>query len=165
MAKKYQISAQQVEDLNKARRRNKNKNVERRLRVLLLRGEGRKCTEIAEITGYSEDHISKLISKYINKGISVIIENNYKGNRRNLTYEQEEELFAPFIEMAKLGQIVEVSEIKKAYEEAIGRTVDSSHGHIYQVLKRHGWRKIMPRSKHPNKASAEDIEASKKLTM
>ena len=31
------------------------------------------------------------------------------------------------------------------------------------VLERHGWRKVMPRSKHPQKASDEAIEASKKI--
>ncbi|WP_414153386.1 winged helix-turn-helix domain-containing protein [Peptoniphilus sp.] len=35
---------------------------------------------------------------------------------------------------------------------------------MYRVLKRHGFRKIMPRSKHPKKASKEVIETSKKLT-
>ncbi len=33
------------------------------------------------------------------------------------------------------------------------------------VLKRKGWRKVMPRSKHPKKASPEAIEASKKLKL
>ncbi|MDE7249890.1 MAG: winged helix-turn-helix domain-containing protein, partial [Lachnospiraceae bacterium] len=33
---------------------------------------------------------------------------------------------------------------------------------IYCVLKRHGWRKVMPRSRHPKKASEEVIETSKK---
>lgn len=31
------------------------------------------------------------------------------------------------------------------------------------MLERHGWRKVMPRSKHPQKASEEAIEASKKI--
>jgi hypothetical protein len=31
-------------------------------------------------------------------------------------------------------------------------------------LKRHGWRKVKPRPRHPGKASDEVIEASKKLT-
>ena len=30
------------------------------------------------------------------------------------------------------------------------------------VQKRHNWRKVMPRSKHPQKADEEEIEASKK---
>jgi len=33
------------------------------------------------------------------------------------------------------------------------------------VLKRHGWRKIMTRSKHPQKASNAEIKSSKKLNI
>lgn len=62
---------------------------------------------------------------------------------------------------AEKGQLVEISEIKEAYDKAIGHKSGSAQ--IYRVLHRHGWRKVMPRSKHPQKASNEAIEASKKL--
>ena len=60
------------------------------------------------------------------------------------------------------GELVEISEIAKAYQAAVDHPV--SNGQIYSVLHRHGWRKVMPRSKHPKKASEEEIAASKKLT-
>ena len=41
---------------------------------------------------------------------------------------------------------------------------DTGRGYIYMLLKRKGYRKVMPRSKHPKKAKEEAIEASKKLT-
>lgn len=62
---------------------------------------------------------------------------------------------------AEKGQIIETSEIKATYEKAIGHKCGS--GQIYYVLHRHGWSKKIPRSKHPQKASEEAIEASKKL--
>ncbi|MGI6691142.1 MAG: winged helix-turn-helix domain-containing protein [Christensenellales bacterium] len=34
------------------------------------------------------------------------------------------------------------------------------HGTIYAVLERHGWRKVIPRPRHPKKASQEVVEAS-----
>jgi len=49
----------------------------------------------------------------------------------------------------------------KEYEKRIGHEI-RSHGQIYKLLKRHGWRKIKPRPEHPQKASEEEIEASKK---
>ena len=67
-----------------------------------------------------------------------------------------------FGEIAEAGKIVEVSEIKKAYDKLIGH--ETGHGQIYNVLHRHGWRKTKPRSRHPKKASEEAINASKKLT-
>ena len=71
-------------------------------------------------------------------------------------------MLAEFEAKAAAGQIVEVSEIKSVYQEKVGHTISS--GQIYYVLKRHNWRKIKPRSRHPKKASPEVIEASKKLT-
>ena len=76
--------------------------------------------------------------------------------------EEEAALLEPYREKAKQGQIVEVSEIKASYEQAVGHTIGG--GQIYYVLHRNGWRKVMPRSQHPKKASEEVIEASKKLT-
>ena len=72
-------------------------------------------------------------------------------------------MLAEFEEKAESGQIVEVSDIKVAYQEKVGHAISS--GQIYYVLKRHNWRKVKPRSRHPKKASPEVIEASKKLTL
>ena len=64
-------------------------------------------------------------------------------------------------ESAEKGELVEISEIARAYQSAVDHPV--SNGQIYFVLHRHGWRKVMPRSRHPKKASEEEIAASKKL--
>ena len=53
-----------------------------------------------------------------------------------------------------------VSEIKSEYCKHVEHKVADST--IYRMLARHGWRKIMPRSKHPKKASDQAIEAYKK---
>ncbi|MDY6018985.1 MAG: winged helix-turn-helix domain-containing protein, partial [Anaerococcus sp.] len=81
------------------------------------------------------------------------------GNRRNMTFEEEEEFLKQFEEKAEKGQIVTAKEIEKAYIEKVGHSIGGSQ--IYYVLKRHGFRKIMPRSRHPKKASKEVIEDSK----
>lgn len=83
------------------------------------------------------------------------------GRPTKMTYEEEENMLAKFKEKAEAGQIIEISEIKAEYESITGKS--KSHGQIYYVLHRHGWRKIKPRSKHPKKANDETIEASKKL--
>ena len=75
---------------------------------------------------------------------------------------QEEALLEPFMAQAEKGQMLDTAELEKRYEEAVGHRIGS--GQIYRVLKRHDWRKVMPRSKHPRKASEEVIETSKKLT-
>ena len=163
MPKRRHFTEDQVREIETSRRKNKNKKIDNRLRALLLHAEGMKHRDIAGKTELAETYIGELVTKYLKGGISAVAENSYAGNRRNLTFLEEKELLDSFVEKAKLGQIVEISQIKRSYEAKIGREL-KSRGHIYQILKRHGWRKVMPRSKHPNKASDEVIEASKKLT-
>ena len=161
MEKKYIITAEQREEIKAARKKNKDKRAEAKLKVLEMRAEGYKLKEISEKTGYHAKHVSKIVIKYKKEGIEAIIKPKYGQNRRNMSYEEEAELLKPFMEKAEKGQIVEVSEIKKVYQEKVGHTIGS--GQIYRVLRRHGWRKVMPRSKHPKKAKEEVINASKKL--
>ena len=56
---------------------------------------------------------------------------------------------------------MDIKEIVATYQKAVPHKISDMQ--IYSVLHRHGWRKIMPRSRHPKKASEEAIEASKKL--
>ena len=165
MRKRHEITEEQVAEIKKAQKKNKNANVEKRLTALILHAEGQSRKAIAEVTGYAVTYISEIVAKYCKNGISSMTENKYVGNHRNLSYAEEEALLEPFRRLAEAGQIVEISAIKKAYETAIGRSLGNAHGQIYYVLHRHGWRKVMPRSRHPKKASDEAIEASKKLKL
>ena len=148
-------------EIETARKKNRNKNIERRLYVLVMRAEGKSLEEISEKTGYHISTASKLIARYMRDGISAIAENHYKGNRRNMSFEEEAAILTPFIERAKRGEMVDIKEIAAAYQKAVPHKISDTQ--IYYVLHRHGWRKIMPRSRHPKKASEEAIEASKKL--
>ncbi len=160
---KHSYSEQDLEIIKAARKHNKDKQVERRLKAIELRIAGKKAKEIAEITEFHSAYIVQLMAKYRNGGIEAITGNHYGGNRRNMSIEEEAKMLEPFRQRASQGQMIEVSEIKAAYEKAVGHTIGGSQ--IYYVLRRHNWRKVMPRSKHPKKASDEVIEASKKLTL
>ena len=161
MAKSYAISQSQLVEIEAARKKNRNKNVERRLYVLVMRAEGKSLEEISKKTGYHISTASKLIARYMRDGIGAIAENHYKGNRRNMSFEEEAAILAPFIERAEQGEMVDLKEIAAAYKKAVPHKVSDTQ--IYYVLHRHGWRKIMPRSRHPKKVSDEAIEASKEL--
>lgn len=52
-----------------------------------------------------------------------------------------------------------MTQIQHAFEEKVGREVDDST--IYRLLHRHGWRKLMPRPRHP-KADPQIQEQFKK---
>lgn len=158
----YRYTERDKEIISEARRKNKDKRVEKRLYALELRASGKSAAEVAALTGFHEASIPRLTAKYQKGGIEAICGNHYGGNRKNMTYEEEAALLEPFREKARKGQIVEISEIKSVYEQAVGHEIGS--GQIYRVLHRHHWRKVMPRSRHPKKASDEAIEASKKLS-
>ena len=153
------MSAEQEGEIEEARK--KNKNVERRLHALLLYGKGVDRKEIAMRTGVAYNYICPLVVKYRDGGLSAIVESHYGGNNRHLTYEEEEAVLEPFRQQAQEGHIVETSAILRAYEAKVGRTFEKDHGQIYRVLERHEWRKVMPRSKHPKKASEEEITIAK----
>lgn len=162
MPKTYQFTEEQIAELTAAKKKNKNKTINRRIEALLLRAAKVKRLLVAEKTGFCKQYISDLTASYHQKGLSAIIDNHYSGNRRNMSLEEEKVLLEPFIGQSEKGQLIEVSAIKAAYEEKVGHTIGGSQ--IYYLLARHGFRKVMPRSQHPNKASKEVIEASKKLT-
>ena len=162
MACRYKFTEEQIEELTKAAKWNKNKNVDRRLRALLMRARGKNLAEIKQVTEYSFSNIVKLVTKYREGGLASIVENHYSGNHRNMSSEEESKLLEPFRKKAEAGQMVEVSEMEAVYREAVGRSIGTAQ--IYYVLRRHKWRKVMPRSRHPKKADEEVIETSKKLT-
>ena len=158
---RYVFTEEEIEELANAAKANKRKDVDRRLRALLMRAKGNNLAEITQATGYSFSNITRLVRTYRACGVGAIAETHYGGNHRNMSYEEEAALLKPFEEKAEAGQMIEISEIKTAYQEAVGRSVGASQ--IYYVLHRHKWRKVMPRSRHPKKANEEVVEASKKL--
>ena len=159
---KYRFTEEEIAEIQEARRKNRDKNVDRRLKALELKASVLTGKEIAEITDYNPGYISKLAAKYRKGGLEAITGNHYSGNHRNMTYKEEEALLEQFINAADGGHITDVSAIKAAYDEKVGH--ETGHGQIYYVLHRHGWSKKLPRSKHPKSATPEAIEASKKLT-
>ena len=160
--RKYTFTSEEKEEIKAARKENRNKKIEKRLEALEMRAEGKRNKEISEKTGFHVQYITVLVSQYKANGLSSIIENHYHGNHRNLSYEEEEAILEPFRKEANAGKMVSVRDIEEAYRKAVGHPIGTAQ--IYYVLHRHGWRKVMPRSKHPKKADEEAIDASKKLT-
>jgi hypothetical protein len=64
-----------------------------------------------------------------------------------MTLTEEKALLAGFAKAAGAGEMLDIHDLKAAYEQAIGRL--TRNGTIYNLLARHGWRKLMPRPFHP----------------
>ena len=162
MPKTYYVSPQEAEQIRERMKTEKNAATFKRMQAVALRGEGMSNEQVALVTKYHAKRVSQLVSLFKNEGISALEDGRKGGNNRLLPLEQEVEFLEQYKNLAESGQIITVSEMKAAYDELVG--TESSVPTIYLMLKRHGWRKVMPRSKHPNKANDEAIEASKKLT-
>src|SRR6266571_8563633 len=108
----------------------------------------RKAEEIARHCGVSKATVHQVISTYNRFGV-VAVETPGKGGRRHqyLTRQEEEQFLAPFFARAEAGEIATVRQIWQAFETRVGHKVDDST--IYRLLDRHGWRKLMPRPRHP----------------
>lgn len=163
MPKTYKISTENVEEIKTTRKTIKDKNTDKRLYAVQLRGEGFTNQEIANKLDTSDQMVSHWVSVYAKGGIDALLSKKRTGNHRNLSEEEEKKLLADFTKQSESGQLIDLNELKSAYIKKVGHSIGGSQ--IYRVLKRHGWRKVMPRSKHPKKANDEAIEASKKLKL
>jgi len=160
----YKVSKEQAEDLRERMRNVKDAKGYRRLEAVVLRGEGKSNAEIAAITKFNEDTVGKLAKEYCQYGVEYLVEDGRKGgNHRNASEAEERAFLAQFEKAGESGQIISVEDIAAAYDKQFEKE-HKSRSTVYYLLHKHKWRKVMPRSKHPNKASDEVCETSKKLT-
>ena len=151
----------QINEIIKAEKAATNKYELKRLLVLRLRAiENMSSLEISKIVGYNSATVNNVICKYFKSAInSMLGENRRGGNKRYLSETEETDFLKPFKEQSEDGRMLIVAEIQQAYELKVGKKVPKST--VYKMLERQGWRKIMPRSKHP-KSKPEEFGAYKK---
>jgi len=120
----------------------------------------RPAKEIALHLGMSVHTVHNLISSYNRHGSRGIETAGKGGNKRtHLSFEDESEFLKSLESMASSGQIGTISEIQAAYEKRVGYVVHKSS--VYRLLKRHGWRKVMPRPFHVNSKKEEQDDFKK----
>lgn len=120
-----------------------------RIQCVLIRATlGSSAAQIAQLLGWSTATVHVIHSRWAKEG-DAIFELRARGGRRHqhLTAEQEARVLAPFIARAEAGGMLKVAEIQRAYEQQAGKAVAPST--IYRLLDRHGWRKVVPRPRHP----------------
>ena len=137
MGRSQQIySEEQKKEVRKAYRSSKDTKEQKRLLCLRLRVErSYPAKQIAGIVDCSEILVRKVISDYGREGLVGILRGKQGGNNRNMSYQEEEKLLAPFLAEAEKGRILIVSDIHKAYESALGHAVPPST--VYIMLSRH----------------------------
>lgn len=151
-----------VEALEERLKQTKNMEVFRRIQCVYLRARhGYPPAQIAEITGYALGTVHNIHSGYLSRGEEIFTLGKPGGrNAAHMTPKEETAFLASFIRRGDAGGIVEVGPVHQAHCEALGRKIPLST--TYRLLHRHGWRKIMPRPRHPK--ADEEARASFKKT-
>jgi transposase len=111
--------------------------------------------QVAEILQYRRQTVHLLWHQWLDRGIAIFTEKKPPGGRNNayMTLEEEQAFLRPFAKTAPSGGIVETGRIKEAFEAHVGERVPTST--IYRLLRRHGWRKVTPRKRHPKSDPAK----------
>ena len=133
----------------------------KRLQVMYLRAKGKTNKEIKEVTGFSIQYITDLVTKYWQRGMDAILVDKRTSNNRRMSFDEESKFLEQFEDLAEAGQLVTAARIHQEFMKVTAKTCDSSA--IYRLLKRHGWRKVKPRPRHPDAPGEEELDSSKKL--
>jgi transposase len=124
-----------------------------RIKMVLLREYGLTQPAIAEAMGASLSTVNRAHMAYDEGGIKALKPKpNPARKHQNMTLAEEKIFLDRFAEDAGAGQMLNIQEIKAAYEKAIRHETGNST--VYNLLDRHGWRKLMPRPFHPKRNRA-----------
>ena len=117
--------------------------------VVLPLDYGLSLEQTAQAIGRSVGWTSRLRNRFLAGEVAGDGKRQTRGGRRrqNMTPEQEREALAPFLERARTGGILVVGQVKAELEATLGRPMALSS--VYNLLHRHGWRKLAPDKRHP----------------
>lgn len=159
--RRVEFSKEEKTEISSAQKGTYPSHVHKRLIVLKYKAlDGMRSDEAGKLIGLHATSVNRIINRYKQEGLQAITGKRHNHGNRYMTRAEEEAFLTTFQTRGNAGQIIETREIHLAYEQAIGRPV--TRNMIYYLLRRHGWRKIMPRSRHEKKASEEEIRAYKK---
>src|SRR5271165_6181565 len=121
-----------------------------RIQMVLLRESGMTQPATAAAMGVSLSTVNRAHMAYDRGGIKALKPKPIGGRQReNMSLSEEEALLARFGRAAGAGEMLNIHDLKAAYEQAIGHPTSNST--VYNLLARHGWRKLMPRPFHPKR--------------
>ena len=122
------ISDQQQESLRNLLGQTKTKADFQRVQCLWLRAASNmNPVDTARAVGWRQSTVKIIQSRYLREGEKVLLGKGRGGKRySNLTINQEKELLDFFLEKAKSGVVLVVSEIKIAYEKLFDKKVPKS---------------------------------------
>ena len=114
--------------------------------------QGRSAEDFANILCVNIHKIYRVIEAYNKDGAEWDANIQYGGRREEVAYltiEEEKKLLRKIEKKALEGSIITAFDIKDEVEAEVGFAV--SNDYIWDLFKRHNWKKKSPRPKHPEK--------------
>ena len=111
---------------------------------------GIKAGTIASILGTSPGIVRRTVQLYNKGGVDFMKQLQWGGRREDrshLSLDEEKALLASITVKSLKGEILTAKDIRKEVERKINRAV--SEDYLWDLFKRHGWKKKAPRPKHP----------------
>jgi transposase len=133
----------------------------RRWQVIYIMSKGTHgAEEVADLVGISQGTVYQWVHRYNHRGPKEFLLEGRGGRRGGLlTWEEEEALLSEISERAMNGLVVIAQPVRECAERRLGHAV--SKDYAYDLLHRHGWRKISPRPRHPKAQSVRQEEFKK----
>lgn len=126
--------------------------------------KGKSAKEFAQMLGVNVHKIYRIIESYNKNGVDWDKDKKWGGRREARAYlsiDEEKQLLNDIREKALKGEIITVFDIKLLVEKKIGHEV--SDDYLWDLLKRHNWKKRIPRPKHPKTDTEAQEEFKKNL--
>src|SRR5271166_3901699 len=111
--------------LKRTLKREKNPTMRQRIQIVLLRESGMTQPEIAEAMGVSLSTVNRAHMAYDHGGRRALEPKPSGGRiRENMTLAEEKALLVRFAKAAGAGEMLNIHDLKAAYEKAIGHFAD-----------------------------------------
>ena len=115
---------------------------------------------IAPLVNLSKPSIYKIVESYNKSGVQGVKYTPRGGRRRSfLSLAEEAELLNAIEQKAAKGLIKTANDIRAMIESRVGKEV--SDDYLWDLLKRNGWKKKMPRPHHPKRNVSAQLEFKK----
>ncbi len=122
----------------------------------------KKAEEYAAFLGVTKSKVYKVVELYNKEGAGFTDSLKWGGRRSatsHMSFEDEEKMMRDLKIKAKDGKVLVAKHIRKIVETKVGKAV--SDDYIWDLFKRHNWKKKMPRPEHPKKNKEKQEEFKK----
>lgn len=128
--------------------------------VYLRKAEKMSANDVAIAVGTTKETVYQWTHRYKKFGIEGLIKKPTGGRTwAYMTLEQEKELLDSLTQDAMNGLVVITKIVREKAEQFLKKPVSADYAE--DLLNRHNWRKVIPRTRHP-KSTAEIKEEFKK---